>query len=264
MVTKNAIAIVAHPDDIEFLFAGTMLQLAARGWNLHYITIASGNCGSLDMDAEETRQVRQDEAQCAAAYMGAKYYPPLCDDLEIVYSVDLLRRLSSVIRSAAPNIVLTHSPEDYMVDHMETSRLAVTAAFTHGMPNFVTDPPTSHLDGHQTTVYHAMPHGLRDGLRKKIIPESYVDISSVMDSKRVALAEHKSQHSWLESSQGMNSYLMSMENMSRELGEMSGKFDYAEGWRRRSHLGFSQNEEDPLSEALQELYYLNPEYNLDN
>ncbi len=264
MVTKNAIAIVAHPDDIEFLFAGTMLQLAARGWNLHYITIASGNCGSLDMDAEETRQVRQDEAQRAAAYLGAKYYPPLCDDLEIVYSVDLLRRLSSVIRSAAPHIVLTHSPEDYMVDHMETSRLAVTAAFTHGMPNFVTDPSTSHLDEHQTSVYHAMPHGLRDGLRKKVIPESYVDISSVMDSKRVTLAEHKSQHSWLESSQGMNSYLMSMEDMSRELGEMSGKFDYAEGWRRRSHLGFSRTEEDPLSKALGELYYLNPEYNLDN
>ena len=148
-----------------------------------------------------------------------------------------------------------------MVDHMETSRLAATAAFTHGMPNFVTDPSTSHLDGHQTTVYHAMPHGLRDGLRKKIIPESYVDISSVMESKRVALAEHKSQHSWLESSQGMNSYLMSMENMSRELGEMSGKFDYAEGWRRRSHLGFSQNEEDPLSEALQELYSQYKDFN---
>ena len=62
----------------------------------------------------------------------------------------------------------------------------------------------------------------------------------------------------------MNSYLMSMEDMSRELGEMSGKFDYAEGWRRRSHLGFSQTAEDPLSEALGELFYLNPEYNLDN
>jgi len=263
-VTKNAIAIVAHPDDIEFLFAGTMLQLAARGWSLHYITIASGNCGSVDMNAEDTRQVRRDEAQRAADQLGAKYYPPLCDDLEIVYSVDLLRRLSSVIRIAAPDIVLTHSPEDYMVDHMETSRLAVTAAFTHGMPNFITDPRTSHLEGHQTTVYHAMPHGLRDGLRKKVIPESFVDISSVMENKRVALGEHKSQHSWLESSQGMNSYLMSMEDMSHELGEMSGKFDCAEGWRRRSHLGFSQNEEDPLSEALGELYYLNPEYNLDN
>jgi hypothetical protein len=43
-----------------------------------------------------------------------------------------------------------------------------------------------------------------------------------------------------------------MEALSREIGRMSGVFEYAEGWRRRLHLGFSSTEQDPLSEALQD------------
>lgn len=257
-------AMVAHPDDIEFLFSGTLLQLAERGWNIHYMTISSGNCGSLTMDAERTRMTRRGEAERAAKLLGAVYYPPLCDDLEILYSVDLLRRLAAVIRLARPQIVLTHSPDDYMVDHMETSRLAVTAAFTHSMPNFVTEPPTEALEGHQTIVYHAMPHGLRDGMRRKVCPEAFVDTSLVMEIKREALAKHESQRSWLESSQGMNSYLAVMEQMSLEMGKMSGRFDHAEGWRRRSHFGFSSDDRDPLMESLGNLYHLNPEYNHDS
>ncbi|MCP4849097.1 MAG: LmbE family protein, partial [Verrucomicrobiaceae bacterium] len=121
-MAKSVIAIVAHPDDIEFLFAGTMLQLAAAGYQLHYMALASGNCGSLRKGADETREVRREEAERAAGILDAVYHPPVCDDLEIVYSVELLRRLSTVIRVASPQIVLTHSPDDYMVDHMETAR----------------------------------------------------------------------------------------------------------------------------------------------
>lgn len=51
-----------------------------------------------------------------------------------------LRQVAAVVRMAKPDIVLTHSPQDYMEDHMAASRLAVTAAFAHGIPNFQTDP----------------------------------------------------------------------------------------------------------------------------
>ena len=59
----------------------------------------------------------------AAYLLGAKFHPSICDDLEIVYSVDLLRQLASVIRTVKPDVVLTHSTDDYMIDHMETARL---------------------------------------------------------------------------------------------------------------------------------------------
>jgi len=263
VVAKSVIAIVAHPDDIEFLFAGTLLQLAAVGYELHYMTIASGNCGSLHKGADETRVVRRKEAERAAGILGAVYHPPLCDDLEIVYSVELLRRLSAVIRVAKPQIVLTHSPDDYMVDHMEAARLAVTAAFTHGMPNFVTEPPGKALSRHGLAVYHAMPHGLRDGLRRIVRPEAYVDTSSVMETKRAALAVHESQQDWLGESQGMSSFLAGMDEMSHELGRMSGCFEHAEGWRRRLHHGFSANEFDPMAQALGESLRINPDYQPD-
>ncbi|MCH2059254.1 MAG: PIG-L family deacetylase [Verrucomicrobiales bacterium] len=262
-MAKSVIAIVAHPDDIEFLFAGTMLELSAAGYQLHYMALASGNCGSLHHDAEETRRVRSREAEQAAGILGAVYHPPLCDDLEIVYSVKMLRCIASVIRAAAPQIVLTHSPDDYMVDHMETARLAVTAAFTHGMPNFVTEPAGRALSGHQLAVYHAMPHGLKDGLRGPVNPESYVDTSAVMDTKRSALAAHKSQQEWLGESQGMSSFLSSMEQMSMELGRMSGCFEHAEGWRRRLHYGFSCKDYDPMADALGEKLVNNPDYQSD-
>ena len=141
-MARSAIAIVAHPDDIEFLFAGTLLQPGRVGYELHYLCLANGCCGSQTMGSKETANVRRFEAKQAAGILGARWHPPLCNDLEILYSLDLLRRLAVIIREARPEIVLTHSPQDYMVDHEETARLAVTAAFTHGMPNFGTDPPS--------------------------------------------------------------------------------------------------------------------------
>jgi hypothetical protein len=51
-------------------------------------------------------------------------------------------------------------------------------------------------------------------------------------------------------SQGLNSYLQTMEDMSRAVGRMSRKFKHAEGWRRHLHLGFSAAEIDPLRLAL--------------
>ena len=167
--------------------------------------------------------------------------------------------LQAVVRMAAPDIVLTHSPSDYMEDHMNACRLAVTAAFAHGMPNFQTEPPTPPFSG-DVTVYHAMPHGLRDGLRRRVHAGQYVDTTSVHAVKRQALAAHKSQKEWLDASQGMDSYLVAMDEMSAEVGKLSGKFQHAEGWRRHLHLGFSSEEIDPLAEALGDRCLINEDY----
>jgi LmbE family N-acetylglucosaminyl deacetylase len=257
--SRVALAIAAHPDDIEFQMAGTLLLLTQAGFETHYLNVASGNCGSVEYDSKTTRKVRATEARRAAEILGAQFHPSLTDDMEIFYELGLLRRLVAVIREVKPAIILTHSPQDYMEDHMSTCRLAVSAAFAHGMPNFKSVPPRAVYQG-DVTIYHCMPHGLRDGLRRRVVPGAFVDTSTVHETKLEALAAHQSQQNWLDASQGLNSYLRAMEEMSRKLGRISKKFRYAEGWRRHLHLGFSATDNDPLAEALGKNYLINKTY----
>jgi len=254
----RALAVVAHPDDVEFSLGGTLLLLREAGWETHLINVAGGDCGSLETGPEETRRIRAGEGRAAAAVLGAVFHESLASDLCIFYEERLLRRLAAVVRRVAPRIVLTHSPADYMEDHMNTARLAVTAAFARGMPNFVTEPPVAAVAG-DVAVYHAMPHGLRDGLRRPVEPDLFVDTSSVRATKRRALAAHASQKAWLDATQGMDSYLDAADEMARAVGRMSGRFAMAEGWRRHLHLGLSATDEDPLAAALPPgLLHLNP------
>ena len=259
MPSKVAIAIGAHPDDIEFYMAGTLLKLKKQGYETHYLTLANGNCGSAQYNAATTESIRNTEARAAAAILGAQFHPSLTNDLEILYNLDLLRELAAVIRDVKPGIVLTHSPQDYMEDHVNTSRLAVTAAFTSGMPNFRTAPQRSAAE-YDVALYHAMPHGLCDQLRRRLIPGAFVNTTSVQKTKRQALAAHKSQQGWLDVSQGINSFLLAMENMSLEVGRLSKRFKCAEGWRRHLHLGFCPAEADPLRDALGANYLVNLAY----
>jgi LmbE family N-acetylglucosaminyl deacetylase len=256
---KRAFAVAAHPDDIEFVMAGTLLLLRHAGWEIHYLNLSSGNLGSMSMDAVRTARVRRREAQEAAAALGAKWHPPFCHDLEIFYDSGTLRKLCGIVRKVDPAIVLTHSPQDYMEDHMNASRLAVTAAFARGMPNYRTRPSRKAVQT-PVTVYHANPHGLHDGLRQTVMPGAFVDTTSTHAQKRAALACHASQKEWLDATQGMDSYLVAMDDFSRKVGALSGRFEHAEGWRRHSHLGFRADDTDPLREALGDRFLLNDRY----
>lgn len=249
---KIAMAAAAHPDDIEFMMAGTLMLLKERGYDLHYMNIANGNRGSAVMTIEETAATRLEEAKAAAAYAGATFHPPLVGDLEIFYEQWLIKKLCAVVREVNPEILLLPSPQDYMEDHQNASRVMVSAAFSRCIKNFDTDPPSEAILG-DMAVYHALPYGLRDQLRNVIQPEFVVDVSSVMDHKRAMLNFHRSQKEWLDTFQGIDNYLKTMEDMAAQVGAMSGRFQFAEGWRRHSHLGFGPEEFDPLRDALGEL-----------
>ena len=147
-----------------------------------------------------------------------------------------------------------------MEDHTNACRLAVTAAFTKGMPNFETDPPSRETYPEDVFVYHSMPHGLCDPLRVPVTAGSYVDTTMVIDKQREALAAHASQQNWLNHSQGANSYLQVLDTLAGKVGELSGKFEKAEGWRRHLHLGYSAHDEDPLTGILGDRYLINPNY----
>ena len=254
-----ALAIAAHPDDIEFVMAGTLLLLRNAGWEIHYCNVSTGNMGSTVMNAAQTARVRRKEARAAAKRLGAKWHAPLCDDLGIFYTEENLRRVCAVVRAAKPAVVLTHALADYMEDHMITARLAVTATFARGIPNYRSlpqRPPTLE----PCVVYHAMPHGQCTPMREPVQPECIIDTTSVHATKRAALACHASQKEWLDATQGQDNYLTTMDAFSRALGKQTKTFQHAEGWSRHLHYGFGEKDDDPLRDVLGRKYLRKPKH----
>lgn len=249
-MATRVFAIGAHPDDIEFGMAGTMLLLREKGCELHYMTLANGCCGSNRMSASETARVRGLESRKAAARLGAVYHEPIANDLEVFYNKELLAKTISVVRAVKPDILLVPSLFDYMEDHVYTARLAVMAGFCRGMPNAPCDPPRE-IAGNPVLVYHAQPHGHRDSMGEFRKPDFLVAIDPVIEAKTEALALHESQRDWLNDSQAMDAYLLTMHAFSREMGSLSeGKAEFAEGWSRHNYLGFCERDYDPMAALL--------------
>ena len=69
----NVLALFAHPDDAEFLCAGTLAHLAERGASVHIVTMTAGDCGSTILPAAKIARIRRNEAARAAKLMGAEY-----------------------------------------------------------------------------------------------------------------------------------------------------------------------------------------------
>lgn len=244
-MTGKAIAIGCHPDDIEFMMSGTLMKLKDDGYEIHYMNVANGSCGSDSLPANEIIAIRREESIQAADFIGAEYHESLANDIEVFYNKELLAKLAAVIRKVAPDIILTHSPEEYMEDHSNTCRLAVSAAFTRGMRNFPVTPETDPISN-PIAVYHSLPYGLKTPLNKEVSADIYIDVSNKIETKKEMLACHKSQKDWLDVSQGVDSYLTTMQEQCREMGNMSGKYQFAEGWIQHLHCGFCDPEYSPL------------------
>ncbi len=250
------LAAAAHPDDIEFCFAGTLLLLKAAGCEVHMWNLANGCCGDMTRSREETARVRWAETQASAVIAGAIPHQSLFDDLAVFYDRESLAAVSAVVREIRPHIVLTHSPHDYMEDHQNTCRLMVSAVFSRGVPNHLTTPPRPPYSD-PVRIYHAAPHGLRDALGVPFAPDLLVDIESVLPTKQRMLSAHHSQRDWLDATQGMGAYVDEMVAMARDMARKA-EFGpaYAEGWRRHSHLGYCHSDYNPLPALLGE--YVHP------
>jgi LmbE family N-acetylglucosaminyl deacetylase len=68
---RRVLAMMAHPDDAEFLCAGTLIRLAKAGWEVHIATVANGDCGMMTESLEAIAAHRFLEA---TALMGATYH----------------------------------------------------------------------------------------------------------------------------------------------------------------------------------------------
>jgi LmbE family N-acetylglucosaminyl deacetylase len=251
-----AFAVGAHPDDVEFNMAGTLSLLAGAGFEVHMMNVARSNLDSNELPEAEITKIRRQEAERSAAVIRAIYHPPLVDDLMIFYEDNLLRQISGVVREIRPTLVLLPSLNDYMEDHVNTARVVVTACFSRAMRHYASSPPREPTD-QDVCLYHAQPHLNRDGMRNLVVPELFVNVTAAMETKLRMLGCHESQRRWLNETQGLDDYLESMRQSGAEVAGMSGRsgWQYAEGFRRHSHVGFSARDRDLLAEVLGDLVF---------
>ena len=239
----------AHPDDVEFMMAGTLALLADAGYECHIFTVANGNCGTAVHSNEEIIRIRAGEGHSAASVIGATYHEGLVNDLEIFYEPETLRRVTAVIREIKPQIVLTQSPQDYMEDHQNACRLAVTACFSRGMRNWISHPwvePTMQ----DVYLYHAQPYGnmgpLREPILRRFSSMSPRRLTSGRDAPPPRLAEGMA-----GCEPGKDAYLVSMREACAAMGQLAPrKVAYGEGFRQHLHVGLSAKDRDILSEVL--------------
>jgi N-acetylglucosamine malate deacetylase 1 len=247
-MTKVVLSVLAHPDDAEFLCAGTLTRLAREhGWEVHIASMTPGDCGSAELSADEIAHIRRGEGARAAAVIGAHYHCLEERDLLVFYNERALEAVTRLLRRVQPRIVLTHSPADYMLDHEMTSTLVRAAAFAAPIPNFLAERGLGPVLPHIPHLYYCDPIEGRDALGRAVPPEFCVDVSGVIEVKAQMLTSHASQREWLLKHHGIDQYVKAMRDWGAERGRAYG-VAYAEGFRQ--HLGHSYPQEDLLGQLL--------------
>lgn len=246
--SRSALALMAHPDDIEILCAGTLLHLKRRGWKIHLATMTSGDCGTKTRSAGEIQRIRFAEADRAAKLMGATYDCVGEKDFHVIYTVELLCKVTELIRRYNPSLVFTHPPSDYMTDHEGCSTAVRMACFTGGAPNFLTRAASpAKSTGNIPHLYYADPVEGKDIFGDASPVGFYVDTTTTTALKSRMLTCHASQRTWLKSHHGIDNYIQSMKDWSAKRGNEC-KVKYAEGFRQ--HLGQGYPQGNPLKQIL--------------
>ena len=243
----RVLAAMSHPDDAEILVGGTLLRLQEQGCPVGILSMTSGDCGSATLSREEISRIRLAEAREAAAYLGGWYGCAGLRDIEVIFDACNLRRVVERMREFQPDVVITHSPVDYMLDHEETTRLVRGATFALAMPLYETrEVAPARPTGGTPALYYADPVEGLDHFGHRIIPDFHIDITPVIERKREMLSRHRSQRDWLRSHHGVDEYLNRMTEWAAGYGQECG-VEYAEGLRQHRGHGY------PPDPVLQEL-----------
>jgi len=186
----NILAFGAHPDDVEFLCAGTLLKYHDAGHKIFIALTTSGNTGSNETASkEETAAMREKEQLEAAKFYDAQVRFLRFDDEGLQDTPQTRRAVLTAIRWANPDVILTNPPWDPSTDHGMTGRLVTQVLLSVGGKQHPADLPP--IDKTPQVFFWDIPAGM--GFQ----PEVYVDISDVIERKLQAIAAHKSQYAWM-------------------------------------------------------------------
>ncbi len=162
----DILAIGAHPDDIEFGCAGTIMRHVKRGDRVTFVVMSRGEKGG---NGDERAQ----EGKEAARKIGAEIHILEFPDTEIPQSHEAIESLEKIIKDTMPRRVYTHSVKDTHQDHRNTAYVTLSAA--RFVPEiFAYESPSLYLN---------------------FAPNYYVDITSYIDRKIDVLGKFTSQNS---------------------------------------------------------------------
>jgi len=196
---QRAMSIHAHPDDQEFTVGGTLAKWARAGCEVITVCITSGGAGSNkytppDMTRRALVAIREEEQREAGRILGVKDTIFLGhEDGMLEPSITLRKELTRLIRRFRPEAVLTGDPSmrfygsTYMnhPDHRVAADVALDAVFpSAGTRLIFPELLDVGLEPHE--VHQVYIHGAEH-------PDTYIDISDVLDVKLAALRAHKSQ-----------------------------------------------------------------------
>ncbi|HNS32436.1 MAG TPA: PIG-L family deacetylase [bacterium] len=216
------LAVGAHPDDIEFHCGGTLAKYSKDGNEIFMAYLCSGCYGSKDTSPEELAKIRAREARNSAGLIGAKVFGPIADDLGLYPTREMRIKVVDIIRQAKPDLIFTHSTNDYMPDHVTTGQLVFDAAFTATLPLFKTDFPA-----HEKI----MPiYSMDTAAGICFEPDVYIDITGFFETKKKMLLSHESQYKWIENHHQANPVKF-IEKVSGFRGLQCG-VEYAEAFKK--------------------------------
>jgi LmbE family N-acetylglucosaminyl deacetylase len=187
-VPKRALAIAAHPDDVEFGCGATLAKWAASGCEVHHLICTDGSKGTWDSQADTAALIltRQDEQREAARRLGATgdvWFLGAVDG-ELTSGLDMRREVAKIIRETRPDVVLGHDPWKRWrlhPDHRHAGFLAVEGIVAARDPFFF---PELELERHR-------PEALL--LFESEEPDHVENVTGFTDHKVDALLAHESQ-----------------------------------------------------------------------
>lgn len=244
---KVALSVHAHPDDAEAWNAGTLKLLKDKGYKIVIATMTGGDLGGCNMNMQETAMVRYEEAKKAASVLDAEYYTLGGTDGFLFDTRELRLKVISLIRKVKAGVLFTHLANDYHSDHRTTANIVEVAAMVSSLDTVpVSEKPVSITP----LLYHSSPLTLTDPLGSQIMPPHfYLDVTSVIETKKQMLGYHVSQIDLMKHMHKMDNFFGYVLEGNRNYGKMAG-VEYAEVYWQ--HLGGGFQKEPQIQNDLAE------------
>ena len=194
MSAKKLLVVGAHSADFVWRSAGTIAVTTAQGGSATVIALSYGERGEsgelwkeTGQTIENVKRIRHEQAVEAAAAVGASFHCLDWGDYPLNITDIALTQLVDILREEAPDVILTHTPVDpFNPDHpvayhaVQKARLLAAGAGVASAFKRI-DPPDWYLfEPHQPELC-------------EFIPDTFVDITPVMEQKIKAMAVMKAQ-----------------------------------------------------------------------
>ena len=192
----SAMVVVAHPDDAEFGFSGTIAKWCMEGMDVFYVLCTDGSHGTSDRELprEELAQIRAQEQRNACKALGVKDVVFLDhEDGYLQPTLELRKEISREIRRYKPDVLICQNPARTLdgrtyvghPDHQAAGEATLSALFPSAR---------DHL-----TFPELLDEGFEPHKTKEVLisghpqPDVWIDVSDSMETAIKAIMEHKSQ-----------------------------------------------------------------------